>query len=114
LETSRLLDLYAILGVPLRLTMGYASATGSDAEADPDLRVAAGQWKGGMTPGTQADWSAAYTSLALCKPYVQAIHWAHVSDADPHQFPHCGLFDHQGKPKPALTRLRELREKHLR
>jgi hypothetical protein len=114
LETSRLLDLYAILGVPLRLTTGYPSATGSDPEADPDFRVAAGQWMGGMTPESQADWATAYISLALCKPYVQAIHWAHVSDADPHQFPHCGLFDRQGKAKPALKRLQELRQKHLR
>jgi hypothetical protein len=114
LEASRLLDLYAILGVPLRLTLGYPSETGPDPDADPDLRVAAGHWKGGMSPEAQADWATAYTSLALCKPYVQAIHWTHVSDADPHQFPHCGLFDGQGKAKPALERLRELREKHLR
>src|SRR5206468_1482903 len=35
LETSRLLDLYALLGVPLRVTMAYPSANTSDPKADP-------------------------------------------------------------------------------
>jgi hypothetical protein len=114
LETSRLLDLYAILGVPLRLTLGYPSATATDPLADPEMRVGGGHWRGGMNPETQADWATAFTSLALCKPYVQAVHWAHVSDAEPHQFPHCGVLDAAGKPKPALQRIQELRTQHLR
>ena len=39
LDTSRLLDLYALLGVPLRVTLGYPSADGSDPDADPELAV---------------------------------------------------------------------------
>jgi hypothetical protein len=50
----------------------------------------------------------------VCKPYVQGVHWAHFSDAEPHTFPHAGLLDAQGTVKPALVPLRELREKHLR
>jgi hypothetical protein len=114
LETSRLLDLYALLGVPLRVTLAYPAATGSDPKADPELRVAAGHWRGGFNPDAQAEWAAAFTSLALCKPYVQAVHWAHLSDADPHQFPHGGLVDAHGNPRPVVQRLHELREKHLR
>ncbi len=114
LETSRLLDLYALLGVPLRVTMAYPSANTSDPKADPELRVGAGHWRGGFTPEVQAEWAASYAALALCKPYVQAVHWTHLSDADPHQFPHAGLLDAAGQAKPALQRLRELREKHLR
>jgi hypothetical protein len=114
LEISRLLDLYALLGVPLRVTLGYPSASASDADADPDLHVKGGHWGSGFTPEVQADWMRSVAALALCKPYVQSVQWVHPSDAEPHQFPHCGLLDNHDQPKPALQRLRELRETHLK
>jgi len=114
LETSRLLDLYSFLSVPLQVTLGYPSATTPDLEADPELRVDAGHWRGGISSDVQADWAAAFAALALCKPYIQGVFWVHASDANPHQFPHCGLVDAQGNCKPVLTRLTELRERHLR
>jgi hypothetical protein len=113
LETSRLLDLYALLGVPMRVTLGYPSGTGPDPDADPDYRVAAGHWRDGIQPGSQADWAAAFASLAICKPGVHGVYWTHFSDSEPHQFPHCGLVDTRGSPKPALEKLRKLREAHL-
>ena len=114
LEASRLLDLYALLGVPLRVTLGYPAAAGPDAAADPELRVEGGRWRDGFTPQTQAEWAEAFGSLALCKPFVQSVQWAQLSDAQPHQFPHAGLVDASGQPRPALERLRQLRERHLR
>jgi hypothetical protein len=114
LETSRLLDLYSLLGVPLAVTLGYPSAEGFDAAADPELAVGAGRWRDGLGPANQADWAAAFAALAVAKPYVQAVHWAHWSDAEPHQFPHCGLVDADGRVKPAAQALQDLRSKHLR
>src|SRR5262249_40950449 len=113
LEASRLLDLYALLGVPLQLTLGYPSADGFDANAEPALRVDAGHWHGSFTPPVQSDWAAAFASLAVCKPYVRGVSFTHFSDAEPHQFPHCGLVDAAGGPKPAFDRLQQLREQHL-
>jgi hypothetical protein len=113
LDTSRLLDMYALLGLPLRVALGYPSAASADPLADPDFRVAAGHWRGGLSPEAQADWAAAFATLALGKPYVQAVHWTHFADAEPHAFPHAGLIDAHGQVKPALACLRELREKHL-
>jgi len=113
LEASRLLDLYALLGVPLQVTLGYPSSTDPDPNSDTDLRVAAGHWHGGFNPGVQADWAQWFGALALCKPYVRGLTWTHLSDAEPHQFPNCGLVGANGIAKPALQRLRELREKHL-
>src|SRR5262249_11588622 len=46
LEISRLLDLYALLGVPLRVTLGYPSSAQADADADQDLHVEGGHWDG--------------------------------------------------------------------
>jgi hypothetical protein len=42
------------------------------------------------------------------------VQWAHLSDAQSHQFPHAGLLDADGRPRPALDRLLRLREEHLR
>ncbi len=114
LDVSRVLDLYALLGVPLRVTLGYPSATGSDHDCNPELNLTAGWWGNGFDPQTQARWAADFTALTLSKPRVQAVHWTHFSDAETHQFPHCGLVDSQGQVKPALAQLRQLRQQYLR
>ncbi len=114
LDMSRVLDLYALLGVPLRVTLGYPSSAQPDADADPDLHVEGGHWGSGFTPDVQAVWAAEAAALALCKPYVQGVQWTHFRDAEPHQFPHSGLLDARDQTKPSLHKLRELREKHLK
>jgi hypothetical protein len=113
LETSRLLDLYALLGVPLSVTLGYPHSARVDPDGDPEMTADAGRWKTGFDPEAQADWSAAFGELALCKPFVQSVQWAHFSDQEPHQFPHCGLVDADGRPLPALAALGKLRDAHL-
>lgn len=114
LEISRVLDLYALLGVPLRVTLGYPSSVQADADADPDLHVEGGHWSNGFTADIQAAWAASVTALVLCKPYVQGVQWTHFRDAEPHQFPHCGVADPRDQLKPALQKLREIRETHLK
>jgi hypothetical protein len=113
LDTSRLLDLYALLGVPLRITLGYPSTAGPDAMGDPELRVDGGHWGSGFSPENQAEWAGDFAALMLCKPYVRGVTWTHAADADAHQFPHCGLLDGEGHPKPVLQQLRRLREQYL-
>jgi hypothetical protein len=114
LETSRVLDLYALLGVPIQVTLGYPSSAVAAEHADPDQRVNLGYWRGGYFEETQADWASAFTALALCKPYVRTVQWTHWSDAQPHAFPNCGLVDAQGREKPALQALTKLRGEHLK
>jgi hypothetical protein len=114
LEVSRLLDLYALLGVPLQVTLGYPAAPGADARADGEAAVSGGRWRDGFTPEVQADWATAFAGLAICKPAVRSVQWVNLTDSAPHQFPHSGLADAQDKPRPVLKRLRELRRKHLR
>jgi hypothetical protein len=114
LEISRMLDLYAVLGVPLRITLGYPSADSVDPNADPELGVGGGYWEGGFQSDVQAEWAASVAALSLCKPYVQAVQWVHACDSEAHQFPHCGLFDASDQPKPAIEELRQLRAQHLR
>ena len=114
LETSRLLDLYALLGVPIQATLGYASSAAVNAQADPDQRVNLGWWRDGYSEAAQADWATAFAGLALAKPFVRGVQWASWSDAQPHFFPNCGVIDTQGSAKPALQALQKLRSEHLR
>jgi hypothetical protein len=114
IDASRLLDMYALLGVPLQVTLGFPAEGGEDPSADSELRVGAGHWRGGLTPEVQAEWAAAVAGLALAKPFVRGVNWTHFSDAIRHRFPHCGLVDRAGVPRPALQSLRTLRQAHLR
>ena len=114
LDLSRLLDLYALLGVPLHVTLGYPSAAEAPPAADPDQRAGAGWWRSGYTPEAQAEWATDFATLAVCKPFVRAVHWAHFTDAEPHHFPGCGVVDATGQPKPALHALTALRADHLK
>jgi hypothetical protein len=113
LELSRLIDLYAQFGIPLQIDLGFPSAAGHDPLADPGLRVGNGNWHGASTPELQAEWAAFFAALALSKPSVYSVQWVHLADDVTHQFPHCGLVDAQGRPKPAVDRLQYLREQHL-
>jgi hypothetical protein len=106
--------LYAVLGIPLQTTLGYPSSTKATELADPDQRVGLGWWRDGFSNETQADWAASFAALALCKPHVRAVQWAHWSDAERHAFPNCGLIDADGREKPALAALMKLRGEHLR
>ena len=114
LGASQLLDLFGVLGVPIQVSMAYPSSADADPLADPAERVAgAGRWRD-MTPAAQADWAAAFTSLAVCKSYVSGVFWDHLADAAPHRIPSGGLVDARGQLKPAFDRLRALREAHLK
>lgn len=114
LEASRVLDLYALLGVPIQVLLGYPSSAEPAMKADPDQRVNLGHWRDGYSKETQAAWTSAFAPLAMCKPYVRALQWTHWCDAQPHAFPHCGLIDEAGQEKPALRELIRLRATHLK
>jgi Glycosyl hydrolase family 10 len=114
LETSRVLDLYALLGVPIQATLAYPSSSVAAEQADADQRVNLGYWRAGYFEETQADWASTFAALALCKPYVRTVQWSHWSDAQPHAFPNCGLVDVQGREKAALQDLIKLRSEHLK
>src|SRR5262249_59475154 len=84
LEASRLLDMYALIGVNLQVTLGYPSSEKPDPDADPELLVGAGKWGRGYSPESQGDWARKFASLALCKQFVKSVQWAHFSDGHPH------------------------------
>jgi len=60
----------------------------------------------------QARWIDEYLPLLFAKPAVVAVFWNHLSDAQPHRFPHAGLVRADGSGKPGLTRIVRQRELH--
>lgn len=110
LETSRLLDLYAVLGMPLTITLGYPSATNPGTDVDSDF----GNWRGPKSQASQADWAESFTSLMLSKRYIQSIQWVELSDDQNSSFPNCGLFDKDWHPKTAFACMEKIRKTHLR
>jgi len=114
LDTSRTLDLFGLLGVPVQVSLAYPSAAGPDPKADRNERATEAGRLGGLTPDGQAAWAEAFATLAVCKSYVSGVFWNHLSDADPHTIPNAGLVDSGGALKPAFDRLRAIREAHLK
>jgi hypothetical protein len=112
LEISRLLDLYALLGLPLRITLGCPSMGEADPLA-PDYRVPPRGAGTVWSPAQQAQWTREVAALAGCKPMVEGVSWSHWTDGAPHIFPHCGLLDAKHHVKPALVELERIRKEFL-
>ncbi len=109
LETSRMLDLYALFGAPLTLYLGMPS---SKAPHEPGYAPLddGNPW----SPEMQAAWAIRMLGLAASKPFTLSASWLHWSDAQDHVFGHGGMLDAEGKPKPLLAALQQFRELHLR
>ncbi len=110
LDTSRHLDYWSMLGVPLYVTLTVPSS----AEKDPLARRQASVQIADCQPSYQADWVNRYVPLFLAKPYVRGVLWNQLRDSEPHDFAHGGLFDSRRSPKPALQRLAEISNAYLR
>ncbi len=48
--------------------------------------------------------------MALSKPFVESIAWSNLADVN-HTMPGGGMLDDLLRPKPAFTRLQQMREK---
>ena len=115
LAFSRLIDMWNIrLETPLMLTITLPSSTEEDPHADPKARVTAGGASPEMiNPDWQSAWVRDHLPMLLAKNSVQVLLWGQLTDRKRHSFPHGGLFDSLGEPKPVLQELRGLREAYL-
>ncbi len=97
LALSRLVDLWASLGLPLLVFLVVPGGGGEDRLA----RRRVGTWPGEWGPERQQRYVAGWVPLLLAKPGVCGVVWDQWRDAAGHEFPHGGLFDAEEKPKPA-------------
>jgi len=112
-DFSKLLDLYALLNLPLHVWLTFPSGQGPDPNADPAVRVEVAQWPGLPDDASQASWAARWIALAVAKPFVRSLTWAQTCDARPHLYPHGGLFHPDGSPKPLFPWLKTFRRELL-
>jgi hypothetical protein len=112
-QISSLLDRFSTIGRPVFVTQAVAPGRASP---DPDDRSdgrldpsQAGRWRQPWDAVVQAQWAEQVYKLSLSKPYVESVAWGSVADLAP-ILPGSGLLDDMFRPKPAFTRIQELRE----
>ena len=114
IEACRIMDLFGLLGLPIEVTLSAPSAPqGDTVSAVHGQTPSSGPGLITPSPEFQAEWGAAFSALALCKPHVRAVTWSTWADADPHLFPCGGILGSDNKPKPLHARLSALRSSHL-
>ncbi|MDB5352934.1 MAG: hypothetical protein JWN86_4181 [Planctomycetota bacterium] len=111
LDFSRLLDLFALVNLPLHVSFALPSSADADPQADEKIHVDAIQWPRRPDERLQSEWAASWVALAAAKPFVRSITWLQGGDQSPHLFPHAGLFRPDGTAKPAFAWLHEFRER---
>lgn len=136
LEFNRLVDQWALLGLPLMLLMRQPLSVQTDRNANPKLGmvtswfpfshqatpqtgeppVESGKSKPARTQTVETAGppvAADILELMLAKQAVQGIMWNQLSDAFPHQYPNAGLFGPNGEKRPLVDRWINLRREHL-
>ncbi|QDU63116.1 Endo-1,4-beta-xylanase A precursor [Planctomycetes bacterium Pan216] len=110
LDVSQLMDsLHEVCG-RLRVRLVFPS----QAIKDGPVTTSAGRWRGEFSEAIQAEWAEKVTLVGLAKPFVDGITWGMYHDAHAMDWPHGGLIDREGQPKPALERLTTIRGSLLR
>ena len=105
LECSRLIDAWTMLDVPIFVTLVCPSSLSDDPLASPDIKVNPRVWPEPCNEQQQADWLERMIELLVAKHRVAGIFFPHYSDEFPHEFPHAGLLDADGRPKMAVERI---------
>ena len=109
-DLSRQLDYWAVLGLPLHVVLTIPSDVHDDPLASRPVGCATESW----TPALQQAWVARWLPMLLAKPYVAGVFWNQLRDSEPHEFPHCGLYDVRRSPKPALRTLASFCQGYLK
>jgi hypothetical protein len=112
-EFSRLLDLYALINLPLYVSLALPSSTGPDPRADPSIQVQPGAWPDDLDETRHAHWATGFLALAAAKPYVRSVTWMQPTDGLPHLYPHAGLLRADHSPKPVAEWLKVFRRDYL-
>jgi hypothetical protein len=106
-EFSRLLDLYALIDLPLHVSIAAPSATAPAGTAGRLAQVNPTAWPTPPDEASQRDWAARWFALAAAKPFVHTVGWLELDDARPQLYPHAGLLRADHAPKPTLAWIRD-------
>jgi hypothetical protein len=106
IELGRMIDAWSTVGLPLWVSLCAPSA----AVEDPLARRGGAAPRDNWTAAAQNSLAARIVPFLLAKPAVQGVLWNQLDDGRPHDFPHGGLLDARGRPKPALRSLAAIRK----
>lgn len=109
LDVSRLLDLFALVNLPLYVNLVLPSGSRVDSKADPAITVNTSQWPKAPTEKAQRDLASRWLALAVAKPYVRCVSWTQAGDSLPHLYPHGGLLRPDGTAKPIVEWIKAFR-----
>ncbi len=113
LAISQHLDRWSLLGIPLLAYVTLPSQGGADPKAIGPAKVISRSPDQSERPALSQDMADALLRLLLTKPMLHGIAWNQWSDAETHEFPHAGLVDATGQPKPLLDTLADIKRKYL-
>ncbi len=113
LAVSRHMDRWSLLGIPLLVYLTMPSQTSSDPLAVGPVRVVPHSPEQPDAAAISQQLAGQLIPLLLSKPALHGIIWNQLSDAEPHEFPHAGLFDASSQAKPLLSLLADFRAKYL-
>ncbi len=109
LDISTLLDKLSVFGKPLHIDALQVPSQKDNRDKNGD----AGYWHMPWSEAMQADWVERVYQIALSKPFVEAVTWRDLTDRPEGALQHGGLCRPDLMPKPAFTRLIQLRDELL-
>jgi hypothetical protein len=111
IELSRLVDRWTMLGFPMLMQITSPSSGEPDPLAKQNSKPIVDPESGRPNTTSQMRDMQKMLPVLLAKSSVQALFWNQWSDAETHDYPHGGLLDAAGKPKPVLKVLADMRRK---
>jgi len=110
MQVSAILDQFAGLGKPVRLTIGAPSETVTEimiASPDPNQPVDAncGFWRKPWSQTTQSRWMETVMHVGLSKPFIESVAWHELIDHPDAELPLGGMITEDLEPKAAMKRL---------
>jgi hypothetical protein len=106
IELGRMIDVWSTVGLPLWVSLCAPSAAAEDPLARRSSALPRDNW----TAAAQNSLAARIVPFLLAHPAVRGVVWNQLDDGRPHDFPHGGLIDARGRPKPALRALAAIKK----
>ena len=104
MQISNLLDRFFLIEIPLIVTaMGVPSEDASSSGG--------GWWHEPWSQDVQTSWTGQVFAMAMSKPFLESIFWCDLYDHPGAILPGAGLISSDGRVKPALAKLVNLRKR---
>ncbi len=108
LQWIDLIDIWAQLDLPLILCLRVPSGSKPVSPDGPVDRLV-NQQRSNLTEEKRLEFLATVLPMMVARPSVHGIIWRQWQDSDDPRYPHAGLVDDAGVPKPIMKEIEKLR-----